>query len=142
VPSSHGGSHRFESYSAHHFPNFRGPQAVTVRWRKARTGDRGGNFGCNLIGHHGSRIGAGTREALDVALLVDGLAVFVGKQIRRQIYGLVAQYAGYFWERVTTHKCLLWTVTSSVVENGNAGWSLLTNLGIVPSGPRRLVSAS
>jgi hypothetical protein len=51
---------------------------------------------------------------LDVALLVYGLAVFISRQIDLQIYWLAAKYAGYFWERVTTHECLLWTVASSL----------------------------
>jgi hypothetical protein len=47
----------------------------------------------------------------DVAILMDGFTVFVGGQIDRKIDWLGANCAGYFWERVATHKCLLWTVT-------------------------------
>ena len=37
-----------------------------------------------------------TRDLLDVALLMNGLAVFIGAQINPQIYRAVAKYAGYF----------------------------------------------
>jgi hypothetical protein len=55
-----------------------------------------------------------TRDALDVAALVNGLAVFIPTQIGLEINWFAANFAGCFWERVTTHKRLLWTVTSSV----------------------------
>ncbi len=51
---------------------------------------------------------------LDVTLLVDGVAVFVGIEVHAQIYGLLTNCAEYFRERVTTHKYLLWTATSIV----------------------------
>jgi len=47
------------------------------------------------------------RDPVDVALRVYGLAVLISRQIELQIYWLAAKYAGYFWERVTTHECLL-----------------------------------
>jgi len=47
------------------------------------------------------------RDSVGVALRVYGLAVLIGRQIDLQIYWLAAKYAGYFWERVTTHECLL-----------------------------------
>ncbi len=34
---------------------------------------------------------------------MNGLAVFIGMEIDRQIDWLRANCAGYFWERVTTH---------------------------------------
>lgn len=43
----------------------------------------------------------------DVAILVDGLAVFISAQIGAQIYGLAAKYAGYFWVGAAAHQCLL-----------------------------------
>ena len=54
--------------------------------------------------HGGSYIAAGTRDVLDVALLVHRLTVFVGRKISRQIYRFAAKFAGYLWEWVTTHK--------------------------------------
>jgi hypothetical protein len=70
-----------------------------------------------LGGKRGIRRTAGrTRDVLDVAFLMDGPAVFVGIEIDREIDWLGANCAGYFWERVTTHKCLLWTVTSSLEQ--------------------------
>jgi hypothetical protein len=51
----------------------------------------------------GSHIAAGSRDVLDVALLVHRLTVFVGRKISRQIYWFAAKFAGYVWERVTTH---------------------------------------
>jgi hypothetical protein len=45
---------------------------------------------------------------------VYGLAVFISTQIDLQIYWPAAKYAGDFWERVTAHECLLWTVGSSL----------------------------
>jgi hypothetical protein len=66
--------------------------------------DHKGRGSPNLIGHHsGRRIAAGTRDALDVTVLMDGLTVFVGRQIDREIDWLGANFAGYFWEWVTTH---------------------------------------
>jgi len=54
------------------------------------------------------------RDPLDVALRVYGLAVLISRQIDFQIYWLAAKYAGYLWERVTAHACLLWTVARSL----------------------------
>ena len=71
----------------------------------------------DLIGHHSGRlIVSGTCNVFDVAIIVDGFAVLIGRQIDREIDWLAANFTGYFWERVTTHKCLLWTVTSSVEQ--------------------------
>ena len=53
-------------------------------------------------------------NVLHVAMLMHGLAVFVGNQISIQIDCLVANFARYFRDRVTTHKNPLRTVTSSV----------------------------
>jgi hypothetical protein len=53
-------------------------------------------------------------HVLHVAMLMHGLAVFVGNQISIQIDWLVANFARYFWDRVTTHKNPLRTVTGSV----------------------------
>ena len=66
------------------------------------------------IGKHGRGAALWVRDPLDVALRVYGLAVLISRQIDLQIYWLAAKYAGYFWERVTSHECLLWTVTSSL----------------------------
>jgi hypothetical protein len=69
----------------------------------------------SLIGHHGGRrIASSRRDVFEIALFVDGSAVFIGAQIDAQIDGLAADLAGYFWDWVTTHKCLLWTVTNNV----------------------------
>jgi hypothetical protein len=57
---------------------------------------------------------------LQIASLVNGFTVFVGTQVDCEIERLSANCARYFRERVTTHKFLLWTVTSSVVEKRNA----------------------
>jgi len=59
------------------------------------------------IGKHGRGIALWVRDPVDVALRVYGLAVLISRQIDLQIYWLAAKYAGYFWERVTTHECLL-----------------------------------
>jgi hypothetical protein len=40
-------------------------------------------------------------DALHVALLVNGLAVFIGTQIDPQVERLAADYARYLWKRVT-----------------------------------------
>jgi len=40
---------------------------------------------------------------LNVAILVNSLAVFVATQIGLQIYGLAAKNAGYPWDGLTTH---------------------------------------
>ena len=57
-----------------------------------------------LIPSHGVRhIAAGTRDVLDVALLVHRFTVFVGRKISRQIYWFAAKFAEYVCERVTTH---------------------------------------
>jgi len=53
----------------------------------------------------------------DVAILVDGLAVFISAQIGSQIYGLAAKYAGYFWGGTAAHQCLLRTVKITVEES-------------------------
>jgi hypothetical protein len=53
----------------------------------------------------------------DVAILVDGLAVFISAQIVSQIYGLAAKYAGYFWGGTAAHQCLLRTVKITVEES-------------------------
>jgi hypothetical protein len=42
-------------------------------------------------------------NVLNVAILVNGLAVFVATQIGLQIYGLAAKNAGYPWDGLTTH---------------------------------------
>ena len=58
----------------------------------------------DLIRSHGrSHIAGGPRDVLDVALLVHCLTVFVGRKISRQIHWFAAKFAGYVWERVTTH---------------------------------------
>jgi hypothetical protein len=54
----------------------------------------------------------GRRDSPDVTLFVNALAVFVVRQIGVQVDGLAAWLAAYFWDRVTTPECLLWTVTS------------------------------
>jgi hypothetical protein len=43
---------------------------------------------------------------------MDRVTVFVGNQIDREIDWLAAKFTRYFRDRLTTHKCLLWTVTS------------------------------
>jgi hypothetical protein len=53
--------------------------------------------------HGGAHIATGTRDLLDVALLVHRHTVFVGRKISRQIYWFAAKFTGYVWERVTTH---------------------------------------
>jgi hypothetical protein len=54
--------------------------------------------------HHSRRTVAGTHDTLDVAILMDRLAVFIGVQIDREIDWLSANCTGYFLERVTTHE--------------------------------------
>jgi hypothetical protein len=50
--------------------------------------------GLNSIGHHsGRRIVSGTRNVSDVAILMDCLPVFVGRQIDRQIDRINTNYA-------------------------------------------------
>jgi hypothetical protein len=66
----------------------------------------------NLQLQHYSGRRMGRRDSPDVTLFVNALAVFVVRQIRVQVDGLAAQLAAYFWDRVTTHECLLWTVTN------------------------------
>lgn len=52
----------------------------------------------DLVRSHGrSHFAAGTRDVLDVALLVHRLTVFVGRKISRQIYWLAANITGYVW---------------------------------------------
>lgn len=53
-------------------------------------------------------------DRIEVTLPVNGLAVFIGTEIDREIDWLIASCAGDFGERVTTHDCLLRTVTSRV----------------------------
>jgi hypothetical protein len=60
-----------------------------------------------------------TRDPLDAAVLVNGLAVFISEQIGNQINCIAAKCAGYFWEGAATHKCLLWRVKSSVGQKRN-----------------------
>jgi hypothetical protein len=66
-----------------------------------------------LISAHIGRV-LSVRDPVEVAVLMDSFTVFVGIQISRQIYWLVAKYTGNFWERLTTHEFLLWTVASSI----------------------------
>jgi hypothetical protein len=54
--------------------------------------------------------------ALHLALLVNGLAVFIGTQIDPQVERLAAD-ARYLWKRVTPHKYFLWTATTSVEQS-------------------------
>ena len=69
----------------------------------------------DLIGNRGGRgIAPWARNPFHVTVLVDGLPVFVGSEIDRQIYGLAAKHAGYFWESMTSHSIPLWTVTNSL----------------------------
>ena len=56
-------------------------------------------------------------DALHVALLVNGLAVFIATQIDPQVERLAADYARYLWKRVTTHKYLLRTATASIEQS-------------------------
>jgi hypothetical protein len=44
-----------------------------------------------------------TDELSDVAILMDGVAVFIRIQVDREIDWLSAKCAGYFLARVTTH---------------------------------------
>jgi uncharacterized membrane protein len=46
-------------------------------------------------------------NVLDVAILVDGLAVFIGGQIVLQIYWPAAKNAGHLWKGAAIHKGLL-----------------------------------
>jgi hypothetical protein len=57
------------------------------------------------------------------------LAAFIGLEIDREINGLGANCTGYFLERVTTHRYLLRTVTTSLEESGIRDWSIHTNFG-------------
>jgi hypothetical protein len=43
------------------------------------------------------------RNALDVAIIMDGLTVLIGVQLHREIDWLAANFAGHFRERETTH---------------------------------------
>jgi hypothetical protein len=57
--------------------------------------------GLNLGGNHrGRRINVRSGDALHVALLVNGLAVFIGTQIDPQVEQLASDYARYLWKRV------------------------------------------
>jgi len=82
------------------------------------------------------------RDPVDVALCVYGLAVLISREIDFQIYWLAAKYAGYFWERVTTHERVLWTVASRL---GPKAESRLINIAhgdfaaYNPAMPRELV---
>jgi hypothetical protein len=75
--------------------------------------------------HGGIHLAAETRDVLDVAVLVHRLAVFVGRKINRQIYWFAAKVTGNVWDWVTTHKNLLWTVTSRIGEQPKANCSIL-----------------
>ena len=46
-------------------------------------------------------------DPLHIAILVHSLTVFIGRQIDTQIDWLVADFARYFWDSVTTHNGLL-----------------------------------
>ncbi len=60
--------------------------------------------------HSGEGTAARVRDVFHVAILMDGFTVFVRGQIDLKIDRLGANRAGYFRERVATHKRLLWTV--------------------------------
>ena len=70
----------------------------------------------------------GSTNTFDVAILMHGLSVFVGVQIDAQIDRLAANVAWYCLERVTTHKCLLWTVTSRLEETSGGVLSTIDRL--------------
>ena len=62
----------------------------------------------NLIGGaDGRRIIMCACEALEVTARVNGLTVFIGRQIRLQAYGLAAKLAAYFLDGAAIHKRLL-----------------------------------
>jgi hypothetical protein len=53
------------------------------------------------------RIAGGSDEVLDVAIFMDGLAVFIGMKVYLKINGLPAKCARYFLEAAAAHEYLL-----------------------------------
>ena len=53
------------------------------------------------------------RNVPDVAILVNGLAVFIGRQICLQIYWPSAEDAGHLWKGAAIHKGLLGRATGT-----------------------------
>jgi hypothetical protein len=67
-----------------------------------------------------------------------GAARFIGTRINRGIDWLAANFAEYFGEGVTTHKCLLRTVTNSVFPKRESVCAIETDLvKYAPVGPLR-----
>jgi hypothetical protein len=61
-----------------------------------------------LIRHHSDRRAAlWGSDSLNVALSVNGFAVFISRQIGAQVYWLAANNTGYIWEGAAFHKRLL-----------------------------------
>jgi hypothetical protein len=86
--------------------------AASASWKEAMEYDwcafRGFHPSLNLIGGaDGRRITLCACEALDVTARVNGLTVFIGRQIRLQAYGLAAKLAAYSLDGAAIHKRLL-----------------------------------
>ncbi|MGA8835594.1 MAG: hypothetical protein WB538_08160 [Candidatus Sulfotelmatobacter sp.] len=52
-------------------------------------------------------IAGGSGELLNVAIFMDGLAVFIGMKVYLKIDGRAAKCARYFLEAAAAHECLL-----------------------------------